>query len=172
MRCIKAFTGALSGTFTDQRKGFYMPRQDDPAIASLFQAVPHGQNAGRGENTKGKENIISNGSKIIVPEGTALITIQDVAITGLIAELGGFEFRIDDPNSQSTFAGDGIFGQTLKQALEKIKFGRQTVFQQLAFYVNLKEIPNNRFETQMLNQLINQNPVANLINNNINKGGK
>ena len=88
MGFIKAFTGAFSGTFADQWQDFYMPRQDVPATAALFQAVPKGQNAGRGENTKGSENIISNGSKIVVPEGTALITIQDGAITGMIAEPG------------------------------------------------------------------------------------
>lgn len=148
MGFIKAFTGAFSGTFADQWQDFYMPRQDVPATAALFQAVPKGQNAGRGENTKGSENIISNGSKIVVPEGTALITIQDGAITGMIAEPGGFIFRSDDPNSQSMFAGDGIIGQTLKQTWEKVKFGGQPGSQQLAFYINLKEIPNNRFGTQ------------------------
>lgn len=148
MGFIKAFTGALGGTFADQWKDFYMPRHDVPATAALFQAVPQGMNNGRGENTKGNENIISNGSKIIVPEGTALITIQDGAITGMIAEPGGFIYSSDDPNSQSMFAGDGIFGQTLKQTWEKVKFGGQPGSQQLAFYVNLKEIPNNRFGTQ------------------------
>lgn len=148
MGFIKAFTGALGGTFADQWQDFYGPRQGVPATAALFQAVPQGQNAGRGENTKGNENIISNGSKIIVPEGTALITMQDGAITGMIAEPGGFIFKSDDPNSQSMFAGDGIFGQTLKQTWEKVKFGGQPGAQQLAFYVNLKEIPNNRFGTQ------------------------
>ena len=148
MGFIKAFAGSLGGTFADQWKDFYAPRQDIPETAALFQAVPQGENAGRGENTKGSENIISNGSKIIVPEGTALITIQDGAITGCIAEPGGFIFNSEDPNSQSMFAGDGIFGQTIKQTWERFKFGGQPGSQQLAFYVNLKEIPNNKFGTQ------------------------
>ena len=46
------------------------------------------------------------------------------------------------------FAGNGIFGQTLKQTWERVKFGGQPGSQQLAFYVNLKEIPNNKFGTQ------------------------
>ena len=148
MGFIKAFTGALGGTFADQWQDFYGPRVGVPATAALFEAVPQGVNAGRGENTKGSENIISNGSKIIVPEGTALITMQDGAITGLIAEPGGFIYTSEDPNSQSMFAGDGIFGQTLKQTWERVKFGGQPGSQQLAFYVNLKEIPNNKFGTQ------------------------
>lgn len=39
MGFIKAFTGAFSGTFADQWQDFYMPRQDVPATAALFQAV-------------------------------------------------------------------------------------------------------------------------------------
>ena len=148
MGFIKAFTGALGGTFADQWKDFYAPRQGVSGTVGLYPAVPSGTNAGRGENTKGSENIITNGSKIIVPEGTALITIQDGAITGLVAEPGGFIFSSDDPNSQSMFAGNGIFGQTLKQTWERVKFGGQPGSQQLAFYVNLKEIPNNKFGTQ------------------------
>ena len=148
MGFIKAFTGAFGGTFADQWKDYYMPRNDVPATAAIFQAVPVGRNAGRGENTKGSVNIISNGTKIIVPEGTALITMQDGAITGCVAEPGGFIFTSDDPNSQSMFAGDGIFGQVLRQTWERVKFGGQPGSQQLAFYVNLKEIPNNRFGTQ------------------------
>ena len=148
MGFIKAFTGALGGTFADQWKDFYMPRPGVPATAGLFQAVPSGQNTGRGENTKGYDNIISNGSKIIVPEGTALITLQDGAITGIIAEPGGFIYSSQDPNSQSIFAGDGIIGPIIKSTWEKVKFGGQPGSQQLAFYVNLKEIPNNKFGTQ------------------------
>ena len=148
MGFIKAFTGSLSSTFADQWQDFYGPRQDVPATAGLFQAVPQGPNAGRGENTKGNENIISNGSKIMVPEGTALITMQDGAVTGFIAEPGGFIFKSDDPSSQSMFAGDGIIGTVAKSTWEKVKFGGQPGSQQLAFYVNLKPITGNRFGTQ------------------------
>lgn len=148
MGFIKAFTGSLSSTFADQWKDFYVPVQGVPATAAVFRAVPQSQNNGRGENYKGNENIITNGSKIVVPEGTALITMQDGQITGMIAEPGGFEFRSDDVNSQSIFAGNGILGPTIKSSWEKFKFGGQPGSQQLAFYVNLKEIPNNKFGTQ------------------------
>lgn len=148
MGFIKAFKGALGGTFADQWKDFYMPMEGVPATAAIFQAVPKSQNNGRGENTKGSANVITNGSKIIVPEGCALITLQDGAITGFVAEPGGFEFHSDDPNSQSLFAGDGILGPTIKSSWEKVQFGGQANAEQLAFYVNLKEIPGNKFGTQ------------------------
>lgn len=148
MGFIKAFSGALGGTFADQWKDFYGPRQGVPATAGVFEAVPYGTNAGRGENYKGSENIITNGSKIIVPEGTALITMQDGAITGFIAEAGGYEFKSDDVNSKSMFAGDGIFASTLKESWERFKFGGQPGAQQTAFYINLKDIVGNKFGTQ------------------------
>lgn len=147
MGFIKAFTGSLSGTFADQWKDFYVPRSDITATAALFQAVPQSQNNGRGENYKGNENIISNGSKIVVPEGTALITVQDGAVTGLIAEAGGYEFRSNDPNSKSIFSGDGILSSTIGQSWERFKFGGQPGAQQLAFYVNLKPILGVKFGT-------------------------
>ncbi len=148
MGFIKAFAGALGGSFADQWKDFYVPMQNVPGTAAIFQAVPQGTNAGRGENTSGSENIISNGSKIVVPDGMALITMQDGAITGCITEPGGFIFTSDDPNSKSMFAGNGILSSTFGQSWERFKFGGQPGSQQLAFYVNLKEIPNNRFGTQ------------------------
>ena len=148
MGFIKAFTGALGGTFADQWKDFYMPSSNISATAALFPAVAQGTNAGRGENYKGSENIITNGSKIVVPEGMALITLQDGAITGMIAEPGGFIFQSDDPNSKSIFSGGGLLSATIGQSWERFKFGGQPSAQQTAFYVNLKEIPNNKFGTQ------------------------
>lgn len=148
MGFIKAFSGALGGTFADQWQDYYGPAKGVSATAALFEAVPYGTNAGRGSNTNGSNNIITNGSKIMVPEGLALITVQDGGITGFIAEPGGFEFRSDDANSKSMFSGDGILASTLSTSWERFKFGGIPGSQQLAFYVNLKEIPNNRFGTQ------------------------
>jgi len=145
---IKAFAGALGGTFADQWKDFLTPPDGLPPTAAIFPAVPRGQNAGRGSNTKASENIITNGSRIVVPEGVALLTFQDGQLTGLVAEPGGYEFRSQDPNSRSVFAGDGILASTVLTSWERFKFGGQPGSQQLAFYVNLKEIPNNRFGTQ------------------------
>lgn len=148
MGFIKAFSGALSGTFADQWKDFYVPMANVPATVGLFPAVLQGTNANRGENYKGSENIITNGSKIVVPEGVALITVENGAVTGFISEPGGYEFRSNDPNSKSMFSGDGILASTISQSFERFKFGGQPGVQQLAFYVNLKPITGNRFGTQ------------------------
>lgn len=148
MGFIKAFTGALGGAFADQWKDFYKPMDMVPATAALYRAVPHGTNNGRGENTKGSENIITNGSKIVVPEGTGLITLQDGAITGFITDPGGYIFTSDDQNSKSFFSDGGIISSTIGTSWERFKFGGQAASEQLAFYVNLKEIPGIRFGTQ------------------------
>jgi len=148
MGFIRAFTGALGGSFADQWKDFLQPRPGITATAAIFEAVQSGTNAGRGANTKGSQNVITNGSRIIVPEGTALITMQEGGITGLISEPGGYTYQSDDVNSRSMFSGDGILASTIKMSWERFKFGGRPGAQQLAFYVNLREIPNNRFGTQ------------------------
>jgi len=148
MGFIKAFTGALGGTFADQWLDFLAPPQGLAPTAALFPAVPQGQNAGRGSNTKGSSNIITNGSLIVVPEGYGLLTFAEGRISGLITDPGGYTFSTDEQNSQSIFAGDGIISPLVKTSWERFKFGGQPGAQQIALYVNLKEIPNNRFGTQ------------------------
>ena len=125
MGFIRAFTGALGGSFADQWLDFYKPMPGISATAGIFPAVSQGTNQGRGSNTRSSENIISNGSKIIVPEGTALITIENGMITGLVAEAGGFIYSSDETDSQSIFAGDGVMGSLIQSTWEKIKFGGQ-----------------------------------------------
>ena len=61
---------------------------------------------------------------------------------------GGYEWRSDDINSKSVFAGDGLVSSLIKQSWERFKFGGQPGGQQLAFFVSLKELPDNRFGTQ------------------------
>jgi membrane protease subunit (stomatin/prohibitin family) len=144
---IKAFTGALGGTFADQWIDFYSIPNVQPT-AALFPAIKQETNAGRGSNTKGSENIITNGSKIVVPEGYGLITMQDGEITGLVAEAGGYIWQSDDVNSSSILAGNGILSPLIMQTWERFKRGGIPGSQQAAFYVSLKELPNNRFGTQ------------------------
>ena len=147
MGFIKAFAGSLSGTFADQWKDFYTVKSGLTATTILTPAVKKGVNAGRGENTKGYDNVISNGSKIVVPEGFGLVTMQDGKVTGYIDEAGGYEYRNDDINSKSIYAGNK-FLTVFKATWDKVKFGGIPSAEQLAFFVNLKEIPGNKFGTQ------------------------
>ncbi|MCB1574668.1 MAG: SPFH domain-containing protein [Xanthomonadales bacterium] len=148
MGLVQAVLGSIGGTLADQWKDFYTVPSGLPATAALFAAVPQGSNAGRGSNTKGSSNIITNGSKIVVPEGYGLLLFQDGAITGFAAEPGAYEWRSDDLNSKSIFAGDGFVDSLIMQSWERFKFGGQPGSQQAAFFVSLKELPENRFGTQ------------------------
>ncbi|MDR2197667.1 MAG: SPFH domain-containing protein [Coriobacteriales bacterium] len=148
MGFIQAFQGAIGGTFADQWKDFYTVPNGVSHTAGVVPAVPNGTNAGRGSNLKYSANIISNGSLLVVPEGFSLITVENGAITGFVAQPGGYKWASDDPNSQSIFAGNGIIAPTVTQSVERFKFGGQPGAQQLAFFINLKEIPDNKFGTQ------------------------
>ena len=148
MGLIQAAVGSIGGMLADQWKDFYTVPEGLPATAALFAAVPRGTNAGRGSNTKGSSNIITNGSKIVVPEGYGLLLFQDGAITGFAAEPGGYEWNSNDLNSQSIFTGGGFVDTLVKQSWERFKFGGQPGSQQAAFFVSLKELPDNRFGTQ------------------------
>lgn len=148
MGLVQAVVGAVGGALGDQWKDFYTVPDGLAPTAALFAAVPRGTNAGRGSNTHGSSNIITNGSKIVVPEGYGLLLMQDGKITGFAAEPGGYEWRSDDVNSKSIFAGDGLVSSLITQSWERFKFGGQPGSQQFAFFVSLKELPDNRFGTQ------------------------
>ncbi|MCT1435719.1 SPFH domain-containing protein [Brachybacterium paraconglomeratum] len=148
MGFIQAFKGAVGGMLADQWKDFLTVPSGLPQTAALFPAVPQGTNAGRGSNTRGSENVITNGSKILVPQGYGLITVVDGRATGLITEAGGYEFNDSSPDARSVFAGDDLLASTVGTSWERFKYGGRPSSQQLAFYVSLKEIPDNRFGTQ------------------------
>lgn len=143
-----AVSGAVGSTAADQFIDFFVPPSNVSDTAVVFPAVMQETNAGRGQNTRASSNIITNGSKIVVPEGYGLLTFQDGGVTGFIAESGAYQWNSEDQNSKSVFTGGGFFSSTLKTSWERFKFGGQPGSQQLAFYVNLKEIPNNKFGTQ------------------------
>ena len=147
MGFIQAFIGAAGGTLADQWIDVIEPA-DAPATAGVIPAVQKGTNSGRGSNYKGSEGIITNGSKIRIPDGYALITLQDNAVSGFVAEPGGYTFTSDDPNAKSIFTGGGLVEGVIKQAWERFKYGGVPGSSQKAVFINLKEIPNNKFGTQ------------------------
>jgi membrane protease subunit (stomatin/prohibitin family) len=148
MGLVQAAGGAIGGTLADQWKDFYTVPDSLPPTAALFAAVSRGQNAGRGTNTKNSDGVISNGSRILVPEGYGLVLMEQGAITGFAAEPGAYVWNSDEQESQSLFAGDGIVSSLIKTSWERFKFGGRPGAQQRAYFVTLKELPNNRFGTQ------------------------
>ena len=98
MGLIQAAIGAIGGTLADQWKDFYTVPDGLPPTAAMFAAVPRGQNAGRGSNTKASDGVITNGSRIIVPEGYGLVLMEQGAITGFAAHGSGFVFTASHAN--------------------------------------------------------------------------
>ena len=148
MGFIQAFVGAIGGSLGDQWKDFLTVPQGVGATVGLVPALQQNQNMGRGSNLHGSENIITNGSTIVVPEGFGLITIENGAITGFVAQPGGYQFTSTDINAQSFFSGGGLVDAVIRQSWERFKFGGMPGSQQAAYFVNLKEIPDNKFGTQ------------------------
>lgn len=148
MGLIKAFGGSISGVFADQWLDFYTLPFNLPATVVTAPATLNRANSSRTTDKKNSEALITNGSKILVPEGFGLVLVQDGAITGYSSEPGGYIWQADDPNSQSIFAGDKIVDTFFKQSWERFKFGGQPSSQQIALYVRLGELPGNKFGTQ------------------------
>ncbi|WP_137652852.1 SHOCT domain-containing protein [Bifidobacterium moukalabense] len=147
MAFIKAFSGALSGSFADQWFDFLtLPDGLSPTVA-LCKAVHSSANHAHSSNTKASECVITNGSLILVPEGYALVTLENGLVTGYIDEPGGYVWHSDNPQSKSFFAESTARESFLAQTWNRFMFGGIPGVSQIAVYVNMKEIPNNRFGT-------------------------
>lgn len=148
MGLIRASISAIGGTLGDQWKDFHTVPNWIGQTAAFFPAERQGTNAGRGSNTKASDAVITNGSKIVVPEGYGLLTFQDGGLTSFVAEPGAYVWNSDDPTSESIFAEGGFVSPIVKQSWQRFKFGGRPGSQQVALFVNLKELPNNKFGTQ------------------------
>lgn len=102
---------------------------------------------GRNSNTKGVDNIISNGSIIAVNEGQCMIIVDQGEIVEFCADAG--EFVYDASTEPSLFYGS--FGENVKQSFmtfgKRFSFGGNTAKDQRVYYFNTKEIMDNKFGT-------------------------
>lgn len=144
MGLIQAFSGAIGGTFADQWKDIVTPGPFDERTVvapGLFQQ----SNAGRGANRRGSADVISNGSKIYVPENTAALIFGEGGIEEIVTEPGGYEYLF---GQASVFAGDGVVDSVFRQTAERFAFGGQTSEQKWVSFVNLREIRGLKFGTR------------------------
>lgn len=147
MGLIRAATDALKGSLADQWKDFYtVPRGVSPS-AAVVRAVIEGRDDGRGANVVGSSTVITKGSKFVVPEGHALVLFEDGGFTGLVVEPGAYYWDSDALDSESIFAGDGVVSPLVKSSWERFKFGGRPQSEQIAVFVSLQEISNNKFGT-------------------------
>lgn len=144
MGIIRAFTGAIGGTFADQWKDIITATHFDEHTVVSPGTLQQPSN-GRGTQNNATNGVISNGSKIFVPENTAAFIFSQSGIEEIITIAGGYEYQ----SGQSTiFNGDGFGKSILKQAKDRVGYGGQTAEQKQVAFVNLREIRGIRFGTR------------------------
>ncbi len=144
MGLIKAGIGALGGTLADQWKEFFYC---DSIENDVLMVKGQKRTSGRSSNTKGNDNIISNGSGIAVADGQCMIIVEQGKVVEFCAEPG--EFTYNSSTEPSIFTGK--LGDTIKQTFKTVgkrfTFGGDTGKDQRVYYFNLKEIMDNKFGT-------------------------
>ena len=146
MGLIKAIAGATSGTFADQWKEFFYCEAMDKDV--LVCKGVNKINKKRSSNYKGSENVISNGSGIAVADGQCMIIVEQGRVIELCAEPGQYTF--DQSSESSIFyggLGKGIVG-IFKTIGRRIGYGGDTGKDQRVYYINLKELIDNKFGTR------------------------
>ena len=143
MGIIKAFSGALGGTFADQWKDIITAGTFDEHTV-VAPGVLRNTNNGRGANTRGSEGVISNGSHIFVPENTIAFIFSQGRIEDMIMEPGGYEYQNGE---DSIFNGDGL-GSLVGQVKDRFSYGGISSSQKQIAFINLREIRNIKFGTR------------------------
>ena len=142
MGLIKAAFTATGNTFADEWLEYiYCPRMEDNVL------MRKGTPKSGGSNTKGNENIITNGSKIVVGEDQFLIVVSDGKIVDFTAEAGRYTF--DQGTEPSMFYGGFGKGliETFKKIGERITQGGIPSHDQRVYFVNTRLIKGNKFGT-------------------------
>ena len=144
MGLIKAALGSLSTTLGDQwREYFYCDSLSEDILVSKGAKRVNGKSS----NTKGSENVITNGAVIAVNEGQAMMIVEQGAIVEFAAEAG--EFTWDSSTEPSCFYGG--FGKGLLDSFNTFKrrftFGGDTAKDQRIYFFNTKEIFGNKYGT-------------------------
>ena len=140
MGLIKALSGATASAFGDQFKEFVTCPSVSKNVLIQRGIINHGDG-----NKNPSEEIISNGSTIVVPQGMAMMIIENGEIKEFTADAGTFYF--DTSSEPSIFTGGlgkGII-DTFKTIGKRFTYGGQTAKDQRVYYVNLLTITGNKF---------------------------
>lgn len=144
MGLIKAGIGALGGTMADQWKEFFYC---DALEKDVMVVKGKKRTTSRSSNTKGNDNIISNGSVIAVADGQCMIIVEQGKVVEMCAEPG--EFQYDTSTEPSIFTGS--LGESIKETFrtvgKRFTFGGDTGKDQRVYYFNTKELTDNKFGT-------------------------
>lgn len=142
MGIIKAAINAIGGGLADS----WLEVVESDSMGDTTCIVPgvlKSTNAGRGNNKKGSENIISNGSVIHVYDNQMMLLIDGGKIVDFTAEPG--YYTVNNSSMPSLFCGQ--FGDSIKETFNRIKFGGVPSQSQKVFYLNLQEMKGIPFGT-------------------------
>ena len=144
MGLIKAALGAAGGVMADQwLEYFYCDALPENVMAVKGQK----RSSGRSSNTRGSDNIISNGSVIAVADGQCMVIVDQGKVTEFCAEPG--EFKYDASTEPSLFygkLGKNIL-DTFKNIGKRVTFGGEAPKDQRVYYFNTKELIGNKYGT-------------------------
>lgn len=141
MGIIKAVASAVGGALADQWLEAIEP--DDMGDRIVFARGVQVRR-GKGSNTKGTSDIVSNGSVIHVYPNQFMMLVDGGKVVDYTAEEG--YYTIDHSAMPSMF--NGQFGEALKESFNRIRFGGITPTAQKVYYVNLQEIKGIKFGTR------------------------
>lgn len=144
MGLIKAAAGAISGTLADQWKEYFQCDAIDTDVL-----VVKGQKvvSGRSSNKKGEDNVISDGSAVVVADGQCLLIVDQGKVMDVCAEPGVYTYKTG--TTPSVFGGslkEGLKGAAL-DAWNRFQFGGGAGKDQRVYYFNTKEILSNKYGT-------------------------
>lgn len=139
MGIIKAVVNAVKGTLADQ--WLEVIEADNMGDDTVFC---EGVKIRKGENVKGSDGTVSNGSVIHVYANQFMMLVDGGKVIDYTAEEG--YYKVDDSSMPSLFNGE--FKDALKDSFERIKFGGVTSKKQKVFFVNLQEIKGLKFGTR------------------------
>ena len=144
MGLIKAALGSLGGVLADQWKEYFYC---DTLDADVLVAKGRKRISGRSSNTKASDNVITNGSVIVVNEGQWMMIVQQGQIVEFTAEAG--EFTWNSSTEPSIFYGemDNTLASTWETMKRRFSFGGDTGKDQRVYYFNLKEIMGSKYGT-------------------------
>ena len=144
MGLIKAAFGAASGVLADQWKEYFYC---DSIPEDVLMVKGEKRTSKRSSNTKGSDNVITNGSVIAVADGQCMMIVDNGKIAEFCAEPG--EFTYDASAEPSIFSGN--LGESIKESFKA--FGRRFTFggdvgrDQRVYYFNTKELMGNKYGT-------------------------
>ena len=142
MGLIKAGLGSLGGVLADQWKEYIYC---DSLAANVLVAKGQKQTSSRSSNTKGHDNVITDGSGIMVADGQCMIIVENGKVVEVCAEPG--QFTYDNSVAPSIFSGK--FGESLVETFKNIgkrfTFGGAVGGDQRVYYINTKEMIDNKF---------------------------